>query len=115
MPDQPHLSGERGVRSFTIGGGWGSHVNWLNEGRAKPVGLEDGTLGQGPRRVYGHMGKRPNVGDHLTCEMQSGRVGVFVFTEVKYEWDPPDMFFGTVEFMGYAPSLSGAQEATDGR
>lgn len=88
-------------KHYIIGGGWGNHVSWLNEGKADPVGLDDGTVGQGPRKVYGHKFDRPKIGDVLTSEMQSGHIAKFVFTEVTYETDPDDMFFGNVEFVEY--------------
>lgn len=69
---------------------WGDHVTWMD-------------YKQG--RVYGHKHPRPKVGDLLRSPLQSGRVGIFRFVDVKLEWDPPDMFFGTVEGIGYEDEL----------
>lgn len=34
-------------------------------------------------------------------EMKSDRIGVFRFIEIDQQRDPPDMFFGKVEDVGY--------------
>lgn len=89
------------MQTYAIGGGWGNHISWLNDGVADRVGLDDGTVGQGHRKVYGHKSFKPRLGDLLTCQMQSGRIGIFKFVEIEYLTDPDDMFFGTVEFLEY--------------
>ena len=81
------------MTSYYIGGTWGYHVQWLDF----PNG-----------RVWGHYTPRPKIGDLLYSEMQSGRTGVFRFTVVDLPYDPPDMFFGTVEDVGYLDELDGA-------
>lgn len=55
-------------------------------------------------RVHGWCYQRPQKGDVLKSMMASGRVGVFVFTKVELCRDPDDMFFGTVEQIGYETS-----------
>lgn len=70
----------------TRGGTWGDKVEWFHVGT---------------RRVTGWKDERPIVGDILKSPMASGRVGIFVFTDVELMRDPPDMFFGTVEFHSY--------------
>lgn len=75
---------------YEIGGGWGSKISWVDYDRGK---------------VSGHKRNRPNEGDFLECEMQSGRTGVFRFTDVEHCSDPNDMFFGTVEAIGYKDEL----------
>lgn len=42
----------------------------------------------------------------MTSKMESGKTGVFIFTEVKLCGDPHDMFFGTVEAVGYSDELT---------
>ncbi len=73
-------------RMYEIGEVWDSAVQWFK--------FED-------RRVVGWKCRRPKVGDFIKCDLQSGKVGIFRFTEVKLERDPPDMFFGTVQDFGY--------------
>lgn len=76
---------------FTIHGGWGHHVEWFGD-------FSD-------RRVWGHLPDRPMVDDYLEADMQSGRKAIFRFVAVDYPGDPHDMFFGTVEDMGYRDEL----------
>lgn len=52
-------------------------------------------------RVTGWMTPIPEVGDELRCPMQSGKTGRFKITKVDECGDPPDMFFATVEAIGY--------------
>lgn len=87
MPEQLWV---RPYEYSTAGGGWGMHVSWL-----------DYKTG----RVYGHHLRIPKVGDILRSPLQSGRVGIFRFTEVERKMDPDDMFFGTVEALGYEDEL----------
>jgi hypothetical protein len=85
-----------GARAFdTRGGSWGASVQWNDIER---------------RRVHGWAEPRPVMGDILKSPMASGRVGVFVFTGVDLCRDPPDMFFGAVEFIGYDDELSTRSE-----
>lgn len=51
--------------------------------------------------VCGWTQPRPRVGDFLTCEMTSGRMGRFVFVKVELCNDPHDMYFGYVKHDGY--------------
>jgi len=73
--------------AFALGGGWGNAINWQDWER---------------RRVVGWKQRHPKMGDRLDAEMQSGRVAVFRFTNVEPCLDPRDMFFASVEDMGYA-------------
>ena len=82
---QPNLNAHR----FKVGGGWGDAINWF---------------GEKPDMVVGWKRKKPKVGDILECEMQSGKMGEFVFEKVDYKHDPPDMFFADVRFVGYTNS-----------
>ena len=61
--------------------GWGNSIKWFDWEK---------------RKVYGHMQRRPKVGDELRAEMQSGQIHRFIFTSVKLETNPRDMFFGFV-------------------
>jgi hypothetical protein len=65
--------------------GWGNRIGWF----------------QFPTRIEGHLRDRPKAGDRVTCQMKSGKVGVFEVREVDLMRDPPDQFFATVEPLGY--------------
>lgn len=71
---------------YAIGGGWGNAVEWFDWNK---------------RVVTGWKSRRPRKGDLLTCKMQSGKTAVWEFEDVKYERDPPDMFFGYMKDLGY--------------
>lgn len=88
-------------RRFALGGFWGSHIEWITK---VPEERDDGRY----MRCWGHHAPRPRIADILTSKMESGKVGEWEFTEVDYERDPDDMFFGWVRFVGYE-----AQTATD--
>ena len=66
--------------------GWGNAINWSNYEK---------------RRVYGHLQRRPRVGDELISKMESGKIARFVFTNVEYSTDPHDMFFADLTDIGY--------------
>jgi hypothetical protein len=71
---------------FYVGGGWGNAINWNDvEGR----------------RVVGWKFNPPEVGDELRSQMQSGKIGRFVFVNIDRPGDPPDMFFADVALIGY--------------
>jgi len=53
------------------------------------------------RRLVGWMYSKPHVGDEIQARMHSGKVGRFIVTGVEYCRDPRDMFFATVEDIGY--------------
>jgi hypothetical protein len=68
---------------------WGHHISFLR--------WED-------RRVYGHLHNRREFkpGDEVRFRMESGKVARFKVKDVEYSMDPKDMFFATVEDVGYA-------------
>ena len=74
------------ARTYETGGTWGNSIQWFDVTK---------------RSVVGWRTPRPRIGDILKSPMQSGRIGLFVFTEVHYKQDPPDMFFATVEHLNY--------------
>ena len=73
-------------KRFNIGGGWGCRIEWF----------------QDSQNVTGWQPVIPVVNDWLLAPMQSGKMGVFRFTEIERCRDPRDMFFGKVKFCGYA-------------
>lgn len=95
------------ARYYNIGGGWGTAI-WFDKDKA-PDGMSDPK-----RKVIGFQPIRPSVGDALFADMKSGRVGVYIFTEVKLVNDPRDMFFASVEWRGYKDSLFLPNEKTNG-
>lgn len=70
---------------------WGDAIHWFKglDGKASTT------------RVYGWQSQTPRVGDRLHANMTSGRIGVYAFTKVEHQRDPPDMFFADVKFIGY--------------
>jgi hypothetical protein len=66
-------------------GYWGRHIEWLRPGE----------------KLTGHMTPKPEVGDEVRSPMHSGRTGIYRITNVEPMLDPPDMFFATVEWIGY--------------
>lgn len=85
-------------KTWKIGGGWGTHITWI------PGLIPEAT---DYTRVYGHTSTFPHVDDLLESLLESGRTGVYRFTQVRIEKDPPDMFFGKVEWVGYKDELDG--------
>lgn len=77
-------------RLFAIHGGWGHHVEWFDWDE---------------RRVWGHLPNRPSKGDYLEADMKTGHKAIFRFVDVEYKLDPPDMFFATVEDVGYRDEI----------
>lgn len=54
------------------------------------------------REITGHISPiRPEVGDEIQSRMASGKVARFKVASVNLCSDPSDMFFATVEDVGY--------------
>jgi len=53
------------------------------------------------RHLVGWMTPIPNIGDEIRCKMKSGKVARFKIIKVEPQKDPKDMFFATVEDIGY--------------
>lgn len=79
------------MSKYRIGGGWGRHVDWFDFDK---------------RRIWGHEFKKPKVGDTVVSPMQSGKDAVFKVVDVEYCLDPADMFFATVEDVGYEDTIT---------
>lgn len=77
---------------YEMFGGWGDRIDWQEIGE---------------RTVHGWKQKRPVVGDLVKAPMASGKDGLFRFIEVTYMTDPPDMFFGKLEGIGYIDDFKG--------
>ena len=73
-------------RLFNIGGGWGNRIEWFSWGK---------------RKVNGWKTPMPVVGDILHSPMASSKIGVFKFISVEPCGNPSDMFFATLEDIGY--------------
>lgn len=79
-----------GAKLFTVGGGWGDAIQWMTW----------------PTRVTGWKTPQPVNGDILTCELKSGKTGVWIFSNVEPCGDPADMFFASVAPAGYADEVN---------
>ena len=77
-------------RLYKMGGGWGNAIQFS--------GFK---AGEAEQRVYGFKHRFPIVGDVLQTPMQSGKKGYWLFLTVEPMSDPRDMFFATVEALGY--------------
>jgi len=53
------------------------------------------------RRLVGWTTPLPKAGDELLFPMQSGRIGRFRFKDVNPCTDPSDMWFATMQDLGY--------------
>jgi len=84
------------TQTYTVGGGWGDRIEWF------PTDQFDK-----PKThftVAGWKRRKPKVHDYLEDEFGKGRAR-FQFTKIEPQGDPPDMFFGTVAFIGYVHEL----------
>jgi hypothetical protein len=66
--------------------GWGDSIGFVNYDK---------------REITGHLTPLPKVGDEFQTKMKSGKIGRFKILSIRYCVDPSDMFFGTVEDIGY--------------
>jgi predicted nucleic acid-binding protein len=57
------------------------------------------------------LARKPEKGDYVTCQMKSGKVGVFQVVKVDHCRDPDDMFFADVKPLGYADEMNIPDEA----
>ena len=78
MSDKPYR--------YDICHGWGDRIEWTDFDQ---------------RALSGHQRRIPKVGDYLFAKMESGKVAVFCWDKVEPCGNPPDMFFGTVDDVGY--------------
>ena len=73
-----------------MGGGWGNAINF-----------SDFKAGEEKQKVYGCKHRFPVEGDVVQVPMQSGKKGYWLFVSIEPCGDPRDMFFATVEALGY--------------
>lgn len=67
--------------------GWGNSLCWYNFEK---------------RRIHGWLSNPIiKIGDEIRCKMESGKTAIFTVTELDYQSNPTDMFFGTVEDNNY--------------
>lgn len=69
--------------------GWGDSIYFIEE----------------MKKVAGHLRDKPNKGDLLYCKMQSGKIGSFKVTNVRYMPDPRDQFFADVKPLKYVEDI----------
>ncbi len=53
------------------------------------------------RKIIGFLKDLPVIGDCVHTKMESGSVAELMITKIKYCYNPKDMFFATVEDVGY--------------
>lgn len=66
--------------------GWGNSIRWFDWQK---------------RRLVGWLQQIPEVNDEIRTKMKSGSIARFKVVKVEPQQDPPDMFFATVEDVGY--------------
>jgi len=81
---------QRERRLYKLGGGWGNKISFCEFEAGKAV-----------QRVHGFKHRIPKVGDVLQTPMNSGKPGYWMFTEIEPCRDPRDMFFATIQALGY--------------
>jgi hypothetical protein len=84
------------AQTYTIGGSLGDRIEWFPADQFKKPNTHF--------TVAGWKRRKPRVGDYLEGQFGKG-LARFQFTEIENTGDPPDMFFGTVAFIGYAHEL----------
>lgn len=70
---------------------WGNNMYFLNFDERRIVGWIN---------PFGEPGQ-PRINDEVRTRMESGRVLRFIVVEVEHMSDPRDMFYATVEDIGY--------------
>lgn len=83
-PPREYKLGQTGFES------WGNHVSLLDFDGFSKLDLNRELV-----PVYGHLERRPRVGDTLVGEFQRSHI-TFRFESVDHMDDPPDMFFAKV-------------------
>lgn len=82
------------IRTYKIQGGWGSAINIDGNCRQNKQGRPF-------YKGHGFQSRRPNEGDLLLIDMQSGRTMVTKFFDIDYCRDPNDMFFWKAWLLHY--------------
>ena len=78
----------------SIGNGyWGNSIKFCSG----PDIINGGEL----LRVVGWKSSRPKKGDLLRMKLASGKVAIAIFKKVELCNNPHDMFFGSVQLIGY--------------
>lgn len=80
---------------YQVRSGWGIAIGFNGYETGSPTQLVYGFAG-----AYSAVGK-PHLKDRFMSPMKSGMLAVWEFTEVVWEYDPPDMWTGKVRFIGY--------------
>lgn len=84
---------------FNISGTWGNAIQWSNTAQF------DKWSEKTKLDVHGWKTRKPKIGDLLEAEFtdsDTGEVNVlhFKFTNIDHCYDPPDMFFAKVQYVG---------------
>ena len=76
---------------YSLGGGWGNHIDLLDPEKFGGVNLNTETV-----KVYGHQTPIPRKGQTLVGEFEQSFIK-FKFVNVKQAGDPRDMFFADIK------------------
>lgn len=82
----PRENKEKSIVNMWEHKGWGNSIQFID--------YESG-------RISGHLHFRLKVGDEVRSKMESGKIGRFKIIAHRQCHDPSDMFFATVEAIGY--------------
>lgn len=81
---------------------WGHHIEWTDFDKRSIWGHFDNARGvKAFVLTDAPMPPSLEVGSVIRGEMQSGRMALFRVTELDWQSNPHDMFFGKVEDIGY--------------
>lgn len=94
VPDVPTTTTRR-VFAKDEHGEWGDHIKWW-----------DG----GTKKMWGHTCPRPETGDLILVQMESGGLAIYEVTSHEHCRDPRDMFFADVKPKGYVGYACGFNE-----
>jgi hypothetical protein len=101
------------LHSIPDGNFWGHHIEWHDFTERKIWGHYD-NFNVIQRFVTGEEPRPPRmlaVGEVIRAKMQSDRYALFRVTEINWQNDPRDMFFGAVEDIGYEDEIRAAEAA----
>lgn len=83
------------MKSVNNVGGWGHQIAWGTNKDSRS--WRGGSI----VNITGFRARIPRVDDVVLSRMQSGKVGLFVFTEIEKCGNPYDMFFAKAVLIGY--------------
>ena len=97
---------------FKIGGVWGDAIYWANREEFEKDITEESVFtvyGFKSNMIFGKRNNRPKVGDILQGDFSRTWI-FFEFIEIKWEDNPPDMFWGKVKPIDQLPKTAEAKK-----